>query len=99
MIKNMPPGAPDGALHLKHRASVAPFAESMAQQLTNHRHIGNWDNYKPGKVEMMTELQVTVDKLKQAIDNEQGVPEKAADLANFAMKAAQLWKKSQTTNS
>jgi hypothetical protein len=46
----------------------------------------------------MTELQVTVDKLKQAIDNERGVPEKAADLANFAMKASQLWTKSQTTS-
>lgn len=93
MIKNMPPGAPDGALHLRHRDVTAPFAETMAQQLTNHRHIGNWDSYRPGKVEMMTELQVTVDKLKQAIDAETGVREKAADLSNFCMKAAELWPK------
>jgi hypothetical protein len=92
MMKNMS-AAPDEALHLTHRASTVPFAEKMARQLTLHKHIGNWTAYRPGKIQLMTELQVCLDKLKQAIDAEQGVPEKSADLANFAMKAAELWPK------
>jgi hypothetical protein len=92
MIKNMS-AAPDEVLQLKHRAIVAPFAETMAQQLTSHKHIGNWDGYRPGKIVLMTELQVCLDKLKQAIDSEEGVRAKAADVSNFCMKAAELFGK------
>lgn len=91
MIKNLPPGAPDGALHLRHREQTGKFSEIMAQQLTQHRHIGNWDSYKPSPDDLEKEMALGLDKLLTAVRTGGNVAEKAADLANFAMKAAQLY--------
>lgn len=92
MFKNRS-AAPDEVVHMRHRDYTSRFAEVMARQLTDHRQIGNWDSYKPGKIQIITELDACLAKLKKAIDSDQGVREKAADLANFCAKAAEMFGK------
>jgi hypothetical protein len=92
MIKNMS-GAPDEALHMKHREYTAKFAEIMARQLTDHRHIGIWRSYKPTKEMLQNELVTGHRKLLAAIKSGEGVQEKAADLANFCSKAVEMFGK------
>lgn len=66
---------------------------AMVRELENNSHKGNWDEWEPDAGRLVKEIEKHSTRLLDAVsrNNRYAVDEHAADIANFALKAAQLF--------
>lgn len=72
----------------------ADFIERMdAELVTNSKTKGDWKNWMPDKLLLISEITWHFSKLVTALmnDDRQKVSEYAADLANYGMKADEVY--------
>jgi hypothetical protein len=72
---------------------IAQFGTVMLRELHANEHKGDWEHWSPDEGELSAEMQHHKNKLDAALltRDPQAIAEHAADLANFAMKAWELF--------
>jgi hypothetical protein len=82
------------------RPMILAFAVQMERELQANDGKGEWSNWQPSGLEILGEMEHHFDKLKlvlaacdsdPASDASQRASEFAADIANFSMKAWELY--------
>lgn len=76
-----------------HNSTIGQFAGRMAHELRVNERKGDWEQWKPGIDELLSEFTHHLDKLKIAFarNNQYAITEYCADLGNYAMKTAELY--------
>jgi hypothetical protein len=77
-------------------SQVAEFSREMIRQLIDHEHIGDWNQFRPGPHKLAGEIAIAQSNLLKAMDSgdADAVKRHSAHLANYAMKAYQIFGKS-----
>lgn len=75
-----------------YHAMVETFGEAMLEQLVSHEQKGNFFTWRPAPCDLRKYIDTTLKDLQQATNdgNKQRIKELSADLANYALKYAQV---------
>lgn len=82
-------------------ANIYRFAELMINELNANEGKGNFSNWIPDKKELLREMDHHLNKFKLALatDDCELITEYAADIANYCMKAYQIYGEEREENS